>query len=303
MELTLLLQTVLPGLGCLLLAGLAGRFGGDVAARRDTLVAAWVSALAFALGAIAISGWPGLPARSSSGWLVWLPLLALVPATAEGFRSRELPPGRLSILTWLLRLGLCLLGAWLLLGPRLSRLGAGETAAWLAGATVGWLALWAGLVGLALSLRPRETPGLPGGANPMVACGVLVGLVGFGLFAAASQARMAQLAGMLGGCVAGLGLLSLWSARRNLIFGLVPVLAVALGGLLTRALYAHKPIYPLLGIGLLPLLALLVLRLPWYPRLPWWGRTLLVVLILGLGAGGLIWWGYEPLPEDPYAGY
>ncbi len=300
----LLKTTLLPAGLCLLLAGLAGLLSRLLAARRDVLAGALGVSLGFAAGCVALKGWPGLPPNQITLWLPWLALLSVVPALVTAWRARETVHPRGSWLELGLRLLVCGLSAWALMARKLELWKSGPAASftWIAGVAVGWMVLWGCLEGLALSLRARSKPGIPGGAQAVLVLAAWVGTAALAIVRLGSSALLAQLSGALACCLVVVCLLSLWTSRRALVFGVVPVVAVAQAGLLLNsAVYAWEPAWAVLGVAALPALALGILRVPpLYARLSWWMRTGLVLMILLVGAGGLIWWAYVPPPPNPY---
>lgn len=224
----LLLNSVALPLGVALAVGVAGRLAGLGQAGVATALA--VLAAEFA-GQAAVAGWPALPPNGAVDKLPWLAVggILLALAAEHGVDSRWRP--------WVVAAGVGAAVVWI----GWPRLAIPDTAAWLAGAVVWGLTVWA--------LGRVRDAGNAGGL--VLALLVIVATAGVGLYS--SSYSMAQLVGVL---AVGLCGAMLAAGTGAAAFGPVARLAVAgplLGLLTVLALYTNAEPLALLLLAVVPL--------------------------------------------------
>ena len=101
----------------------------------------WIGAAAvgtaYLVGHLAVAGWPGWVPLRATGWLLHIAAAAVAVALVE---SRAATP---TWLRWLLRVGLAVVAAWLLLRvPVANQWSAGKAALYLGGVALGMLSAW-----------------------------------------------------------------------------------------------------------------------------------------------------------------
>jgi hypothetical protein len=271
----------------------------NASGRRPLWAGAPAIGLAFAVGHIAIVGWPGRPPLSGEWWnypvekwLLFVVAFAAVLAMASSaiFRSR--------LVDQLLSIPAAVLVVGLMLSPMFKHSwSGGAAAAWLIGLSVAIV-----LLRLSIDVASAGMPG-PGfvAALVIVATGMSVCLL------LCSNASSAQLAGSLAAALGAAWVVALWRRDVSLAGGGATVVAVVMAGLLLLGMFYAHPTMPRPAAALLAAApsAMWMRRLPPIARMRagWgWGMGLGCVIVLTAGAVAITAIANAPA-DDGYGDY
>ncbi len=239
----------------------------------------WPIALAAGFGAaqLGLTGWPDFPPTDVTQWLPYLAFAAMLAGVFQVGLSDH------SIIHWVVRFILVAASLWFLLSPMvLHRWPALDSALWLGGLALLWLALWAHLSVLSDRL---PTPSAIVTLLPAVVASSFVLVFSYSAF-------LGQMAGALAASLTA-GLLVILAVAIGESFGPgVPVTVILLGGLWVSGLfYAEVPREAAALLWVSPLGGWVAMLGALRSR-PVWQRTVAAALVVAAIASVAVYWVY-----------